>query len=215
MTCSDTETKLKPHHTVLVVGIPNVGKSTLINKLRSHHLRVGGRPAPVAAKPGWTKAVGERIRVCDRPTIYLLDSPGISVPQITDMHSGMKLAACGTLKDNLVGEEHICDYLLFWLNLHHHFDYVELMGLQQPEDHAAVMLAKAAVNAGDFKRVKDISKGGMMRIPNITQQAVKFLKLFRSGQFGLVNLDTDMFKGKVEGKVNKSHHIINTKAKVY
>ena len=203
---------LKPYSTMLVVGIPNVGKSSLINKLRAFHLRVGGRPAAVAAKPGWTRAVGERIRVCDSPCIYILDSPGISVPQITDMHSGMKLAACGTLQDHLVGEEHICDYLLYWLNTHHCFNYVELMGLQQPEDDGAIMLAKSAIARGKFRKCRNIQKGsGTMQIPDIKASASKFLRLFRSGQLGSVNLDTDLFKGE-EGK---SQHLINRKVKVY
>ena len=200
----------KPYSTVLVVGIPNVGKSTIINKLRSCHLRVGGKPAPVAARPGWTKAVGERIRVCDEPCIYLLDSPGISVPHIRDMHSGMKLAACGTLKDELVGEEHIVDYLLYWLNIHNYFDYVDIMGLSGPEDDGTIMLAKAAINAGKYKTVQDFSKGaGKRKIPNILRMAHIFLKKFRSGQLGLVNLDCDLIGDKV------NYSIINKKARVY
>ena len=206
------ENDLKPFSTVLVVGIPNVGKSTIINKLRGFGLRIGGKPAPVAAKPGWTKAVGERIRVSDNPCIYLLDSPGISVPQITDMHAGMKLAACGTLQDHLVGEQHIVDYLMYWLNNHHYFEYVEAMGLKQPEDDGTLMLAKAAIAAGKFRIVKDVRKGhGNMKIPHIDSMAKQFLRLFRAGQFGLVNLDTDMFDR--DGK----HHysLMNKKVKVY
>ena len=51
----------------------------------------------------------------------------------------MKLAACGTLQDHLVGEEHICDYLLFWLNTHACFDYVELMGLEVTNQSEAII----------------------------------------------------------------------------
>jgi len=185
---------LKPDSTVLVVGIPNVGKSTLINALRSHHLKIGGRPAPVASKPGWTKAVGERIRVSDRPLIYLLDSPGIAVPYIKDMHTGMKLAACATLQDHLVGEDNIVDYLLFWLNKQHNFSYVELMGLDKPENDGPIMLAKSAINNKCFKKVRDVSRGaGNKTIPDLTNMAIQFLKHFRSGRFGQVNLDCDIF----------------------
>eukprot|EP00092_Neocalanus_flemingeri_P004484 GFUD01004824.1.p1 GENE.GFUD01004824.1~~GFUD01004824.1.p1 ORF type:complete len:346 (-),score=118.80 GFUD01004824.1:8-1045(-) len=184
----------RPESTVLVVGIPNVGKSTLINRLRGMHLRLGGRPAPVGAKPGWTKSVGERIRVCDQPLIYLLDTPGISVPFIKDMHMGMKLAACATLQDHLVGEDYITDYLLYWLNTNHNFSYVELMGLDQPEDDGSIMLAKSAISNKQFKKVKDISKGaGTRTLPNQQIMAVKFLRMFRSGQFGKVNLDSELF----------------------
>ena len=186
----------RPDSTVLVVGIPNVGKSSMINRLRGLHLRIGGRPAAVGAKPGWTKSVGERIRVCDQPLIYLLDTPGISVPYIKDMHMGMKLAACSTLQDHLVGEDYITDYLLYWLNTNHNFSYVELMGLDQPEDDGSIMLAKSAISNKKFKKVKDIRKGaGFRTLPDLQAMAIKFLKLFRSGQFGQVNLDSDMFTG--------------------
>ena len=210
------EGEFRPYSTVLVVGIPNTGKSTLINKLRGLHLKIGGRPAPVAAKPGWTKAVGERIRVSDEPCVYLLDSPGISVPHITNMDAGMKLAACGTLRDHLVGEQHICDYLLHWLNIHHCFQYVELMGLEQPEDDGTIMLAKAAISAKKFKRVRDVSQSLVFRtVPDLLKMANKFLKLFRAGQFGPVNLDTDLFSG---GGLNNRIDIgmkNSKKAKVY
>jgi len=201
----------KPDSTVLVVGIPNVGKSTMINKLRAMHLRVGGRPAPVAAKPGWTKAVGERIRVSDDPLVYLLDTPGISVPFIKDMHMGMKLAACATLKDELVGQDYIVDYLLYWLNINYNFSYVELMGLEQPEDDGDIMLAKSAISNKKYKKVRDFSKGsGSKIIPDMTSMAVQFLKLFRSGEFGAVNLDTDIFRN-----IKFSRAEVSRKAKVY
>ena len=212
------EGEFRPYNTVLVVGIPNTGKSTLINKLRGHHLKVGGRPAPVAAKPGWTKAVGEKIRVSDEPCVYLLDSPGISVPHITNMHAGMKLAACGTLRDHLVGELHICDYLLHWLNIHHCFQYVELMGLEEPEDDGTIMLAKAAISGKKFKRVRDLSQSLVFkRVPDLMMMANKFLKLFRAGHFGPVNLDTDLFSESGLGLNNIVDVGMknNKKAKVY
>ena len=130
-----------------------------------------------------------------------------------DTISGMKLAACGTLQDHLVGEEHITDYLLFWLNTHACFDYVELMGLEQPEDDGTVMLAKSAISRGKFRTARDIQRGtGTRKIPDIKYSASKFLRLFRSGQLGPVNLDTDLFNN---GDGSKSHHMINRKVKVY
>merc|ERR1711935_812409 len=174
--------------TLLVVGIPNVGKSSLINRLRGDHLMVGGKPASVGATPGWTKAVGEKIRVSDNPLVYILDTPGISVPYLKNMHDGMKLAACATLKDEVIGLEPIVDYLLWWLNIRHNFTYVEFMQLDQPEDSSKVILAKAAIKAGRFWEFKDVSKGSAMRrAPDTNFMAVKFLEAFRSGKFGTIN----------------------------
>lgn len=47
---------------------------------------------------------------------------------------GLKLALCASLQDHLVGEEAIADYLLYWLNSHGKFEYVDYMGLQEPCD---------------------------------------------------------------------------------
>jgi len=182
----------RPDSTLLVVGIPNVGKSSLINKLRSDHLKVGGRPAPVGAQPGWTKSTSERIRVSDRPLMYLLDTPGISVPHISNMHVGMKLAMCATLKDELVGINYISDYLLWWLNCHDNFSYVSHMGLKEPEDDGYLMLTKSAISLGMFRLVKDVSKGAARKkIPDLEVAGTRFLKGFREGKYGAINLDAD------------------------
>ena len=70
----------------------------VINKLRSANLYISGRPASVAARPGHTKAVGERIRICDRPPVYILDSPGIAVPYIKAAETDMDRETwCGRL----------------------------------------------------------------------------------------------------------------------
>lgn len=47
---------------------------------------------------------------------------------------GLKLALCASLQDHLVGEEAIADYLLYWLNSHGKFEYVDYMGLKEPCD---------------------------------------------------------------------------------
>lgn len=84
-----------PNSNILVVGIPNVGKSSLINLVRSGALRIGGKPTKTGAKPGITRALQMKIRVCDDPLIYILDTPGIMMPNIRNLEIGMKLAACG------------------------------------------------------------------------------------------------------------------------
>ena len=48
--------------------------------------------------PGVTRSVLTRIRICDQPLVYLIDTPGIMVPNIRDMHVGLKLALCCKLK---------------------------------------------------------------------------------------------------------------------
>lgn len=106
-----------PEYCIMVVGVPNVGKSSLINSLRRQHLRTG-KAARVGGEPGITRAVTSRIQVCERPLVFLLDTPGVLAPRIESVETGLKLALCGTVLDHLVGEETMADYLLYTLNRH-------------------------------------------------------------------------------------------------
>uniref|UniRef100_A0A8C9MLH9 Mitochondrial ribosome associated GTPase 1 n=1 Tax=Serinus canaria TaxID=9135 RepID=A0A8C9MLH9_SERCA len=81
-------------HNILVIGVPNVGKSSLINSLRRLHLKKGKATA-VGGEPGITKAVLSRIQVCEKPLMYLVDTPGVLPPRLGDVETGMKLALCG------------------------------------------------------------------------------------------------------------------------
>jgi ribosome biogenesis GTPase A len=104
-----------PESNILVVGIPNVGKSSLINILRARNLQIkgavstewssvladaftesffAGKATPVGDKPGVTRAVLTSIRVSNNPLVYLIDTPGVMMPSIDDMHVGLKLAMC-------------------------------------------------------------------------------------------------------------------------
>ncbi|XP_047512761.1 mitochondrial GTPase 1 isoform X2 [Pieris napi] len=120
-------------YNVLIIGVPNVGKSSLINMLRSknthqkHALQVG-------AVAGVTKSMHTKIRINSNPHIFMFDTPGILEPSVTNVEMGLKLALCASLQDHLVGEEIIADYLLYWLNAHENFKYVEYMGLEEPTD---------------------------------------------------------------------------------
>lgn len=63
-----------------------------------------------------------------------LPFPGILEPTVSNVEMGLKLALCASLQDHLVGEEAIADYLLYWLNSHGYFRYVEYMGMTEPSD---------------------------------------------------------------------------------
>ena len=84
-----------PDSSALVIGIPNVGKSSLINLIRNGTLRVKGKALKTGNKPGVTRALQTKIRVSDDPLVYLLDTPGIMMPNIANLEVGMKLASCG------------------------------------------------------------------------------------------------------------------------
>ena len=87
----------------LVLGVPNVGKSTLINKL------VGKKKAPTGDRPGITKALGW-IRINN--DLELLDTPGILWPKIESDMEGYHLAGLSSIKEEIVNKEDLSIYLL-------------------------------------------------------------------------------------------------------
>ncbi|XP_004077219.1 mitochondrial ribosome-associated GTPase 1 isoform X2 [Oryzias latipes] len=175
---------------MMVIGVPNVGKSSLINALRRTNLKKG-RASRVGGEPGITKAVLTKIQVSERPKMYLLDTPGVLPPKIESVETGMKLALCGTILDHLVGEDIIADYLLYSLNKLRNFSYVEKYELQEPSDDIQLVLKRIAVKLGKTQRVKALTGVGniTVTIPNYTAAAYDFIRAFRKGDLGQVMLD--------------------------
>ncbi|OWM78937.1 short integuments 2, mitochondrial [Punica granatum] len=110
----------EPTLLVMVVGVPNVGKSALINSI--HRLASARFPAQEKTKratvgplPGVTQDIAG-YKIAHQPSIYVLDTPGVLVPSIPDIETGLKLALAGSVKDSVVGEERIAQYLLAVLN---------------------------------------------------------------------------------------------------
>ncbi|NXP67604.1 MTG1 GTPase, partial [Chloropsis cyanopogon] len=177
-------------HNILVIGVPNVGKSSLINALRRLHLRKGKATAE-GGEPGITKAVLSRIQVCEKPLMYLVDTPGVLPPRLGDVETGMKLALCGAIHDHLVGEDIMADYLLYTLNKQQQFRYVQLYGLGQPCDHIEPLLKHVALSQGRTQKVKVLTGTGNvnMMMLNYPAAAYEFLRDFRAGRLGRVTLD--------------------------
>ncbi|KAF5747973.1 mitochondrial ribosome-associated GTPase 1-like [Tripterygium wilfordii] len=106
----------EPTLLVMVIGVPNVGKSALINSI--HQIASSRFPvqekikhARVGPLPGVTQDIAG-FKIAHQPSIYVLDTPGVLVPSIPDIETGLKLALAGSVKDSAVGEERIAQYLL-------------------------------------------------------------------------------------------------------
>lgn len=199
---SDFSTEEKSYN-LLVMGIPNVGKSTIINRLRNVYLNKAGKATIIGAKAGVTKAVLERIKICDYPhKLYLFDTPGILEPSFNRNENNptnspeqfMRCALCGTISDEVIGKELIADYLLYWLNKQQRFDYVDFLGLPSPTNDINEALTHAAIKYNQFRPFKNLETGVQELKPNYIPLAEKFISEFRKGNFGHVLLDIDIIK---------------------
>ncbi|MCK1996183.1 ribosome biogenesis GTPase A [Paenisporosarcina quisquiliarum] len=94
----------------MIVGIPNVGKSTLINRFAKKNIARTGNTPGVTKKQQWIKVERE---------IELLDTPGILWPKFEDQQVGYKLALTGAIKDAVINMEDLAVYGLNFLQDHY------------------------------------------------------------------------------------------------
>ncbi|MCM3409067.1 ribosome biogenesis GTPase YlqF [Metabacillus litoralis] len=110
----------------LIIGIPNVGKSTLINRLAKRNItKTGDRPGVTTAQQ-WVKVGNE---------LELLDTPGILWPKFEDQLVGQKLATTGAIKDAILNLQEVTVFALNFLKEHYPKRLLERYNLNEiPEE---------------------------------------------------------------------------------
>lgn len=156
---------------VLIVGVPNVGKSTLINRL------VGKKSAGVGNTPGFTKSLSW-IRI--NKDIELLDSPGILWPKMENQEAAHILAALSSIKEEILNIDEIACFILRKL--------FELYPEKLKDRYGILELDEDLIEVYDTIAIKRgaLSKGGVCDYEKVSNIIIKDLK---NGYFGKLTLD--------------------------
>ena len=156
----------------MIVGVPNVGKSTLINRL------VGKNKVIAADRPGVTR--GQQW-ITIAKGLELLDTPGVLWPKFDDPEIGFCLAVTGAIKEDVFDREQAVMLLLERLKTNYSKEISEKYGIEILEtDSVEDISRKIAAARGCLKT------GG---VPDIEKVIQLVLRDFRTGRLGRFTLD--------------------------
>ena len=166
---------LKPVYRVLVVGVPNVGKSSIINKMS------GRKSAEVGNKPGVTKS-RQWLKVDG--SIQIMDTPGLLSKSLKENGTGEKLAIAGNIKEEILDPEALA-YML--INILMANDVYKAMFMDRynltPEIEAM----------GEFEILEQIGRkrGALLKgdVVDTNKSAKILLEDYRSGKIGKISLE--------------------------
>lgn len=145
----------------MIVGIPNVGKSTLINRLAKKNLAKTGNMPGVTKAQQWIKVEKE---------LELLDTPGILWPKFEDQSVGYKLALTGAIKDTITNMEDLAVYGLRFLAEHYPKRMEERYQMTEVDED----LVKTFDHIGKLRRT--FSTGGEIDYDQVAELIVRDIR---------------------------------------
>lgn len=168
----------------LVLGVPNVGKSSFINRItKKASAQVGNRPG-VTRQKQW-------IRINEN--IELLDTPGVLWPKFEDEQIALRLAYTGTIKDDVLEKIEVAYYLLKYLLDNHLYKVIERYKLDEQEVKEELQNTERMENENILEIMNQIGKkrGAIVSGGHVDEEKVANIILddFRSGKLGRITLD--------------------------
>ncbi|MGE7927285.1 ribosome biogenesis GTPase YlqF [Lysinibacillus xylanilyticus] len=163
----------------MIVGIPNVGKSTLINRLAKKNIAKTGNTPGVTKAQQWIK-VGKELE--------LLDTPGILWPKFEDQEVGYKLALTGAIKDTITNMEDLAVYGLRFLSVHYPTRMEERYGFQLIHED----LVDTFDHIGKLRRV--FGPGGEIDYDQVAQLIVRDIRGLLLGKLTFDFVDEQLEK---------------------
>ncbi|HHU20406.1 MAG TPA: ribosome biogenesis GTPase YlqF [Bacilli bacterium] len=155
----------------MIIGIPNVGKSTLINRLANRKIaKTGDRPGITTAQQ-WIKV---------KKDFELLDTPGILWPKFEDQQIGYRLAAIGTIKDQILSIEAITRFTLKYIQDSYPQLLLERYQLTDIEADYEQIIEQIGRQRGA------LAPGGTV---DLAKTAELFIRDFRTGKVGPITLE--------------------------
>ncbi|MFJ7730457.1 ribosome biogenesis GTPase YlqF [Lysinibacillus sp. NPDC097231] len=163
----------------MIVGIPNVGKSTLINRLAKKNIAKTGNTPGVTKAQQWIK-VGKELE--------LLDTPGILWPKFEDQEVGYKLALTGAIKDTITNMEDLAVYGLRFLSIHYPKRMEERYGFEFLHED----LVETFDHIGKLRRV--FGPGGEIDYDQVAQLIVRDIRGLQLGKLTFDFVDEQLEK---------------------
>ena len=186
---------------LMVAGMPNVGKSTLVNELRRHGLSASAgagddrrfrKVARTGNMAGVTRNTSEIIRISAEPEMLLYDTPGVLLPQVDSVRTMLALYLVGTVSasasasDGGIDPVIAADYLLYMMNLADRSGRGYRRYVPHPTNDVYELLDGVGRLTGNRNRRK--IDGGKLRT-NYVGCALELVKEFQQGRLGRWCLD--------------------------